>query len=306
MPIHVRDPWRFQYFENVPCPDDVHIPIDDIDCWDWFPDQRAIYDKLNVAQSQGIACGTKADWPKSFPVFVKPRINLKGMGLGSGILNSAVEFATYMHDDLIWTELFSGPHVSTDCAVIDGEVHWIRHATGTPWTDGMFKHWVIHSNTLPNLEGALRPWIKRMLLNYTGMLNIETIGGKIIEAHLRFADQWCDLYGAGWMGSVVELYHHKRWTFDDRNRRDGYSVPLFAAHGKMPELPSQELQDDMRGRDGVSSLQITFHRAKSGDDHPMPPGGFRLAIVNCTDFEAGMKARQDLAKVFQGVEVILP
>ena len=32
---------------------------------------------------------------------------------------------------------------------------------------------------------------------YTGMVNFETIGGRIIEAHLRFADQWPDLYGGG-------------------------------------------------------------------------------------------------------------
>ena len=38
---------------------------------------------------------------------------------------------------------------------------------------------------------------EKHLAGYTGMLNLETIGGTIIEAHLRFADQWPDLYGAG-------------------------------------------------------------------------------------------------------------
>jgi hypothetical protein len=32
------------------------------------------------------------------------------------------------------------------------------------------------------------------------MVNLETIGGRIIEVHLRFADQWPDLYGARWTG----------------------------------------------------------------------------------------------------------
>jgi hypothetical protein len=43
------------------------------------------------------------------------------------------------------------------------------------------------------------------LPGYT-ILNIETIGGRIIEAHLRFADQWPDLYGAGWVAAVIALY----------------------------------------------------------------------------------------------------
>ena len=29
MPICEADPWRFQYFEDVPCPDDVLISTED-------------------------------------------------------------------------------------------------------------------------------------------------------------------------------------------------------------------------------------------------------------------------------------
>ena len=50
-------------------------------------------------------------------------------------------------------------------------------------------------------------------------MNLETIGGTIIEAHLRFADQWVDLYGPGGLASMVELYSHGRWRFPDAARR---------------------------------------------------------------------------------------
>ena len=40
-------------------------------------------------------------------------------------------------------------------------------------------------------------WVARNLAGYTGMANLETIGGRIIEVHLRFTDQWPDLYGSG-------------------------------------------------------------------------------------------------------------
>ena len=66
---------------------------------------------------------------------------------------------------------------------------------------------------------------------YTGMMNFETMGGTIIEAHLRFADQWCDLYGEGWVEALVRLYAEGRWDFEDTHRSDGFSVPLFARHG---------------------------------------------------------------------------
>jgi hypothetical protein len=46
---------------------------------------------------------------------------------------------------------------------------------------------------------------------------------------------------------------------------------------------------------GIASLQITFHEDLPAARHSMPPGGFRLAIVNCWDLEAGKRARGRLA-----------
>ena len=54
MPICEIDPWRTQYFERVPCPDDVFIPTEDSDAWTWNPEHRWVYDKLEVALSQGL------------------------------------------------------------------------------------------------------------------------------------------------------------------------------------------------------------------------------------------------------------
>jgi hypothetical protein len=47
----------------------------------------------------------------------------------------------------------------------------------------------------------------------------------------------------------------------------------------------------LKQRPGVSSLQITFHEDWDPGRHPMPPGGFRLAIVNCHDLGAGRAVR---------------
>jgi len=49
---------------------------------------------------------------------------------------------------------------------------------------------------------------------------------------------------------------------------------------------------------GVSSLQITFHEDWEPERHAMPPGGFRVAIVNCWDRAAGNAAREKLRSHF--------
>ena len=53
---------------------------------------------------------------------------------------------------------------------------------------------------------------------------------------------------------------------------------------------------------GVSSVQITFHEDKAPERHSMPPGGFRVAIVNAFDLEKGEAAREVLRKHFLGAE----
>jgi hypothetical protein len=298
MPILERDAWRLQYFAGVDCPPDVVIPTDDPDCWLLYPDHRWIYDKLRVAESQGLACGPHGVKPDSFPVFSKPMTNLKGMGVGSRIIRQPSDLDEHYSPGHMWMDLLRGDHVSTDCAVVDGTIAWSRHATGLPWDDGMFKYWVIHAAASPWLEEYLGEWVSRHMRGYTGMMNFETIGGRIIETHLRFADQWCDLYGPGWVDSLVRLYAERTWDFADHDRRDGYSVPLFARHHARFRHPHPAHQAEIRAMPSVRSLQITFHEDRNPDDHPMPPGGFRLGIVNCTNLQDGMAARRRLADAF--------
>ena len=91
MPIHEEDPWRVQYFEGIDCPESVHIPTEDRDWWLWFPNYRWIYNKLMIAESQGLECGPHGIDPPSYPVFSKPMYNMRGMGAGSRALRSEKE-----------------------------------------------------------------------------------------------------------------------------------------------------------------------------------------------------------------------
>ncbi len=306
MPVCERDPWRIQYFDRVPCPDDILIPTDDPDSWNWYPDHRWIYDKLRIAQSQGLACGPHGVQPETFPVFSKPMTNLKGMGIGSRVIRSAAELDHFYAPGHLWMPLLTGVHVSTDCSVEDGRITWSRQATGKTWDDGMFEYWTIHAEGDPLVDQMLGAWVDGHMRGYTGMMNFETIGDKIIEAHLRFADQWCDLYGDGWVEALVRLYQYGNWSFADTNRQDGYSVPLFARHGRRYFHPPEKLQAAVRAMPAISSLQITFHEDKPPEDHPMPPGGFRVGIVNATDLSAGIAARRKLAEAFPADAILWP
>ncbi|MEQ9444984.1 MAG: hypothetical protein RJS98_05420, partial [Rhodospirillaceae bacterium] len=139
----------------------------------------------------------------------------------------------------------------------------------------------------------------------TGMANFETIGARIIEAHLRFADQWPDLYGDHWVDALINLYAVGAWDYDDSHRRDGYSVVLFGSHGIQYAHPPADLVADLLKTPDVTSIQITFHQDKAPSAHSMPPGGFRLAIVNCWDPKAGRAVREKLALSYWSAQKIL-
>jgi hypothetical protein len=302
MPIKEEDPWRRQYFEGVECPAEVVVPTEDGDAYMMFPQQRWIYNKMQVAESQGLEHAPHGFPPTHFPVFSKPIYNFRGMGTGSRVLRSYREYLHLQEPGHFWMELLSGEHVSTDCAVLRGEPCWWRHVSGRDIGEGMFDYWTIHAEPRPELEGYCGEWVRRNLAGYTGMLNLETIGGRIIEAHLRFADQWPDLYGDGWVQALVGLYARQEWSFVERERRTGYSVVLFGGHGHRYRFPPAEVQAEVRALPGVSSLQITFHEDRPPRAHAMPPGGFRLAIVNCWVLEAGFAARQRLAQAYHATQ----
>jgi hypothetical protein len=163
----------------------------------------------------------------------------------------------------------------------------------------MFDHWVILREARPEIEWYCGDWLRSHLKGYTGCVNFETIGARIIEAHLRFADQWPDLYGPGWIEAVVDLYASGHWNYCDDARRTGYSIVLFGAHGPHYKKPDDGAVNEFLAWEGVSSIQLTFHDDKPPEMHSMPPGGFRLAIVNCWKPEAGFKVRERLALMFQ-------
>jgi hypothetical protein len=299
MPFVEADPWRLQYFTAVACPPEVRIPTEDPDAYQWYPAYRWVYNKLAVAESQGITCGPHGVPPPAFPVFSKPIMNLRGMAVGTRILTDAQDYDRHGTSGHMWMTLLEGEHISTDAAVRHGQVHWWRHTLGTTAPRGTFEHWTIEARARPQLEAHLGGWIGRHLAGYTGMLNLETIGSRIIDAHLRFADQWPDLNGRGWLDAVVGLYARGVWEFADRERRDGYSVVLFGPHEREYRYPPAELVAQLRRMPAVTSVQITFHEDRPAAMHAMPPGGFRLAIVNCLELAAGRAARARLAEFFR-------
>ena len=161
MPICEADPWRLQYFSQVETA--ANIPTEDSDAWQWYPAHRWVYDKLAVALSQKLAAGPHGIAPPRFPVFSKPIVNLRGMGVGSRVLSSPADYERHYAPGHFWMTLLAGRHVSSDVAVVGGEPRWWRHATGKPAGEGTFDYWTVHAAPDAEIEARCGAWMRAHL-----------------------------------------------------------------------------------------------------------------------------------------------
>ncbi|KAF9140441.1 hypothetical protein BG015_001664, partial [Linnemannia schmuckeri] len=304
MPFIHSKPWRVQFFNHIKCPEDVFIPTEDCDAWRLCPEHRWVYNKLTIALTQDLKAAPHCVLPPkaAYPVFSKPLMNLKGMGVGSRVIPDEATFLKSLQPGYFWCTLLKGRHVSTDAAFVNGEMVWSRHTTGVPIGDGMFDYWHLHKEAMPEIEDWCSSWAHKHLTGYTGMANFETIGGKIIEMHLRFTPQWADLYGDKWLNAVVRLYVDKVWELDDSDRIDQYSVILWGSQQRSYCLPPAAEVSRAAAVPGVSSIQVSFHENVDPTTASNPPGGFRLAIVNSYELEAGRKATKILREAIKEVD----
>jgi hypothetical protein len=77
---------------------------------------------------------------------------------------------------------------------------------------------------------------------------------------------------------------------------------LFGPAGRQYRQPPRQLVQTVEQMPAVSSVQITFHAERPPEQHAMPPGGFRVAVVNAFDREQGEAAREVLRGYFLGAE----
>jgi len=194
--------------------------MDDFSAWQaCLPKDLWIFDKLILATRLGYTCGPKGMAPQASGQFiVRPCINLLGMGRGAYIASDV----SNIEDGSFWCEAFQGRHLSVDYY----KGNQMLCVEGVPLGDDLSK-WAIWKKTndtmpLPNivkeLEGAY-DWI-----------NVEFIGNKIVEIHLRNNPDF-EGHGADYVIPAYDIKQLAGHEFIDSPdyKRLGFFIP---AHSK--------------------------------------------------------------------------
>jgi len=263
----------------------VDIPTEDEIAYEFYKDYSWIYYKDHFLDSYSRTI-ERIDFgrlPKAYPAVVKPRINLGGGGIDFYKIENPEQLLEIMSSNFICMEFLLGPHISHDFIVVKGKVQTCFSFLGHTVGDGTFDYW--ESIQIPRkINSKLSRWIGEFLSNYTGIVNIETIGGKPIEAQLRMGD--IDKYAdVDLMEAIMQLYEDGVWNFKKRLPKL-YVFALFRKH---------DIPYSITNPDGILAETICWQVDNPEYYWQNPPSGVRLAVFSTTDYQKGLRIRNKLA-----------
>ncbi|MGB0722695.1 MAG: hypothetical protein ACPGU7_09905 [Gammaproteobacteria bacterium] len=255
----------------------AHIGVNDAHAWRLNPRHHQVYDKLGLALCQGLVaapCGvspTDCGLAGDTPLMVKPITNLAGMSLGARVL-AARDIEPWPGH--FWSPLLEGPQFSTDALLLDGTVVWSGHTHASEERDAQRPiHWSLGVEA-PDAERCLHHLAGHLLRGYTGLCNLETIGGKAIEMHLRGSNGFLDFYPEGFVQAWVNLVDDRTWP--------GLN-PLGEAH---------VLSLFGRGTLPTAAIEPWLQRGVSVQVDGQTSD--RIAIIRCSDGTLGRDALESL------------
>lgn len=165
--------------------------MDDDDAYLKYPHHRKWFNKLYLSELLGYDCGPCGSAPtKDGTYVVRPIYNLSGMGVGATVKQMKAGDFNTTPPGYFWCEYFDGIHYSanykwyTDRNNVDGtwRLPWrgisCWEGTNMPMNLTKFVEWK-RSVYIPRVPDELVP------LRDVGKINVEFIGDKPIEVHLR-------------------------------------------------------------------------------------------------------------------------
>jgi hypothetical protein len=159
--------------------------MNDSDVWNTIVGEDLwIYDKLILAKRLGYTCGPAGVPPTTTNDYiVRPISNYRMMGRGSSIVTISAN-EDIIPDGYFWCEVFTGRHITIDynrgkqTLAVEGFKDNARTDRFSSWKKIEYPY-------------ELPPLISNIAKKYE-WLNIEMIGDKIIEVHLRYNDDFAN------------------------------------------------------------------------------------------------------------------
>lgn len=186
--MNFKNPYTdpFEYFISK------NLPDFDGQAFNKYKKHNFVYDKLWVAQSQGLMCGKLRDLKKNenikLPIFIKPRWGHEtATSKNCFKIKNWNEIEKYKSiPDMMWSEFIDANEQMTDFLIVKGVIVFQITYYYSDTQNEFIDDWkLISSNNKPNYK--MIEWVNTHLNNFTGPVNVQYRSDKIIEVGLRLA-----------------------------------------------------------------------------------------------------------------------
>tara|TARA_B100000963_G_scaffold323806_1_gene308878 strand:- start:1609 stop:2466 length:858 start_codon:yes stop_codon:yes gene_type:complete len=272
------------------CPSNIIIPINDIQAVKYYKDNKLIklYNKKYIADSQNISNGDNTIIPNKFPIIVRPKVNLYGMGKDAYFIENLYNFN--ISPKFFWCEVFRGDHISVDIFFNNNEIQEYIAFRGKQGKLFTFEYWEYLRNY--KISSKIKKWIYNNLNSFCGVFNMELINDNIIECHLRMGDinyfQNEELTNC-----VISCYQNKKFKIPELPQI--YLLPVFVEKGKYIRLKEEDIYKYVR-KTKVDNYVLNYFIDPPPEKNSNPAGGDRICNFTITNLKKGFILRDYILK----------
>lgn len=220
---------------------------EDYQAWDVFSntEHRWVFNKLEVALRQGLHAGPAASAPKVSGIYIhRPTYNIYGMGIGAKRFeyNKDKDYDNIINHDIVppghfWCEWVDGKHLSIDyeqdngfwntrsawLGIHDSKDNLTKFSSWTRVEEDSVPGW----NKLPiDLSFLYEPNVKKF--------NLEMIGDRIIEIHLRWGNDPFDDLGVG--TEIIPVWNDEEAPEGEWRSNLHSDMELYSATGNLSDV----------------------------------------------------------------------
>ena len=272
------------------CPSNIIIPINDIQAVKHYKDNKLIklYNKKYIADSQNISNGDNTIIPNKFPIIVRPKVNLYGMGKDAYFIENLHNFN--ISAKFFWCEVFRGHHISIDIFFNNNKIQDYIAFRGEQGKLFTFEYWEYLKDY--KISNKIEKWIYKNLNNFCGVFNIELINDNIIECHLRMGD--INYFQSEQLTKcIIDCYSNKKINIPELPQI--YLLPVFVKKGKYIRLKEEDIYKYIRATK-VDNYILNYFIDPPPENNSNPAGGDRICNFTITNLEKGFILRDYILK----------
>ena len=283
------------YISAFDHPLSYHLEPYDLGAYKRYPKHNFVYDKLWIAKSQDLACGRieniNIESRINYPIFIKPRWGHKTSSSRNCFkIDSFNELEKYQgKPDMIWSEYIDGTERMTDFMLVQGRIVYEITYQYSKNQHGYIDEWkyISPKNKCPQM---VYDWVEKHMNGYTGCLNVQYRGHRIIEVGLRFARGGSYIQSTqnkALIDNINLVADENMWdhnTDDQLDYKPFYSFKCYTTSPLYYILPYNITKNILRKFDCMPFFEYYFE----------PSGNEGMVFLQFThsDFDKGMKCKR--------------